>query len=414
MIKRKLYSTLKKELNKREITAVLGSRQVGKTTLLEQLHKELESENKKTVYISFDNKQDLDLFEKNEELFKSRFVDVYDFIFIDEIQYSKESGRILKYLFDSTGKKFIISGSSLPELSIKTLSYLVGRVRYYMLYTLGFDEFLEFKDKREELVLFDRHTSIETFSRIKNDFEEYLLFGGYPQVVLEKDEEEKEKLLQYLVNMYLLKEIREILGFSDSSFFQKVLEYLAINDSGILNKSSMSQDLGISRVKIVEILLILEKTCIIYQLKPYLKNKTNELIKSSKSYFLDIGFKNSLLENFAPIRKKNTGSIYEYFVLKTLIEANFTVKFWNYKNRFEMDFIVEKNGKVVGIECKSSIKEKELTNSTKKCISMTHLDKVYVLNTKYEGKGECEGVSIEWSSYENFYGVVRRKKLHLI
>ena len=111
MIPRKYFDIIEKELEYEEISVLIGSRQVGKTTIMKYLYDKVKE---KSVFLSFDNIEILNLFENNEQLFKEQYVDSYDIIFIDEIQYSKQSGRILKYLYDTTKKKFIISFLLLP------------------------------------------------------------------------------------------------------------------------------------------------------------------------------------------------------------------------------------------------------------------------------------------------------------
>src|SRR5690606_738796 len=111
--------------------------------------------------------------------------------------------------FDLTKKKFFISGSSSAELSINSLSYLVGRIRIIEVFPLTFKEFLEYENKNLSILL-EKKRSIEEISQFQNLFAKYLKYGGYPKVVL-SIASEKEKTLSDLVNTYLLKEIRDIL-----------------------------------------------------------------------------------------------------------------------------------------------------------------------------------------------------------
>lgn len=404
MINRKYFNIIEKELDFKEISVILGSRQVGKTTLMEYLYEKVKE---KSIFLSFDDIEVLNLFENNEKLFKEQYVDSNEIIFIDEIQYSKQSGRILKYLYDLTKKKFIISGSSTPELSINSLSYLVGRIRILEIYPLNFLEFVSYKDKNKS-ILFNEKRNILDFSQINNDFEEYLKFGGYPRIS-DLPLEEKEKNLKTLVNTYLLKEIKEILQFEDLFLFEKFLKYLAINDGGLVNNSSISQDLSISVKMVKKLLSILEKTYIIYILKPFFSNKLKEEIKSPKIYFQDLGFKNSLVNNFNELNLRvEKGNILENFVLNNLIREGFEVKFWNYKNRSEIDFLIEKNGKIIGFECKSKIKNGNISTSTQFFIEKIKPNKVYVINENLDMQTTYQETSVDFISYYNFIGEIKR------
>jgi len=402
MINRKYFKLIEKELNFKEITVIIGSRQVGKTTIMQSIYEKVKDN---AVFLSFDDVETLNLFENNEKLFKEQYVDSNEIIFIDEIQYSKQSGRILKYLYDSTKKKFFISGSSTPEISINSLSYLVGRIRIIEIYPLLFKEFISYKSKGKE-VLFNKKRKFKNFNQISNNFEEYLKFGSYPRIV-SLPLNEKENALKVLVNTYLLKEIKEILEYKNLFIFEKFLKYLAINDGGLVNKSSISQDLGISTLKITEMLETLEKTYIIKVVKPFFSNKLKEEIKSSKVYFQDLGFKNSLLNNFNELNLRiEKGSILENFVLNVFIRKGFEIKFWNYKNRHEMDFLVEKNGEIIGFECKSKLKNSKLSTSTKAFIDTIKPAKVYVINETLDLIEKYECVEVEFINYLNLIYIV--------
>lgn len=398
MINRKYFELIEKELKFDEITAIVGSRRVGKTTIMKYLYEKYKD---KSVFLTFDDIDVLKTFELDEKLFKQQYVDNYDIIFIDEIQYSKQSGRILKYLFDTTNKKFFISGSSVPEVSINSLSYLVGRVRIFNVYPLTFKEFINYQSK-EKLVLFDKLRKVNSFNQIKDDFEQYLKYGGYPKIVT-LDLQDKQESLNFLKNTYLLKEIKEILQYNNLFEFETFLKYIALMDGGLINKSSISKESNISVKKIQDMINTLSNTYIITIVYPYLKNKIKEQIKSSKIYFSDLGFKNSLINNFNELNlRSDKGNILENFILSQLIRAGYQVRFWNYKNRSEIDFVIEKNDKIIGIECKSNLKKANFTNSIKKFIETFNPNKVFVLNMSLDEELKCNNTNVSFMNYFNF------------
>ena len=141
-IPRELEQKIRKYLNKREIVAVVGPRQCGKTTLIKHIFKDLS----KAIFLDFEDRKVLALFDNDIESFVELYVKNYDYLFIDEFQYSKEGGTRLKYIFDNNKIKIIISGSSVSEISIQSIKYLVGRIFIFNLYTLSFSEFLYYKD----------------------------------------------------------------------------------------------------------------------------------------------------------------------------------------------------------------------------------------------------------------------------
>lgn len=408
MIPRKYFPIIEEELKTNKITALIGLRQVGKTTILEYAFDKVKKE---SIFISFDNIEILNYFENDIEFFILNYVENYKYIFIDEIQYSKTSGQKLKYIFDKfKSKKILISGSSLPEIAIHSLSYLVGRVNIIQIFPIDFKEFIEFKDKNKLQILEDLRTNSQ-LRLLKNEFEEYLKFGGYPDVVLAKTIEEKKKILNNLINTYLLKEIREILNFENVFEFEKTLRRIALSDGSIINKSNISAELEISRVTFSKIIEILYQTALIYKLQPFLNNKIKEIIKSPKIYLSDLGIKNSLIKNFNEIElRQDKGQIYENFILSTILNYELTPKFWNLRNEYEVDFILEGNNLIYGIEIKSSLKDDTITHSMKKFIELYKPQELIILNEKQESIREIENTQIIFTNFLNIFTILKKIK----
>src|SRR3989338_1648117 len=138
-IKRFLEGEISKYINKREIIAVIGPRQSGKTTLLRHFYDNC----KNAIFLDFEDRQTLELFSEDINSFIELYVKKHDYVFIDEFQYAKEGGKSLKYIYDSCKAKIIISGSSYSELSIQSIKFLVGRIFVFILYPLSFEEYLK-------------------------------------------------------------------------------------------------------------------------------------------------------------------------------------------------------------------------------------------------------------------------------
>ncbi|MEC8221148.1 MAG: ATP-binding protein [Nanoarchaeota archaeon] len=403
MIKRKILDDLTKAMKKKEILALIGSRQVGKTTLMNYFYENLTTDKKN--FISFENQKILSLFETNIDDFIEEYVKGQEYLFIDEIQYSKTSGKNLKYIYDEYKLKIVISGSSATDLSINSLSFLVGRVLVYEIFPLNFEEFLSFRDATL-INMLKRGINEETLPFVENYFEEFLQFGGYPQITKENTIKEKENSLKNLVNSYLLKEIREILSFENSYEYEKLLEILSIKNGDILNKSNIASDSGIKLNKIDSMISVLEKTYIINLLRPVQVQAIKELIKSPKIYFLDLGFRNAILENFSKSNLRvDKGFIYETFVLSELKKQGLKPKFYNYKNSSEVDFIIEKNGKTIAIEIKSSINNSNIDKSYRTYIEKYKPDSFYILNEKFFEKQEIENTKVIHTHFLNIVDI---------
>ncbi|MBI2147241.1 ATP-binding protein [Candidatus Woesearchaeota archaeon] len=351
-IKRNLELEIRKHLSGKEILAVLGPRQCGKTTMLRQLFQELS----KAIFLDFEDQEMLELFTRDIKSFAKLYAEPYQYLFIDEFQYAPEGGKQLKYLYDHTRIKIIISGSSVSGLSIHGLQYLVGRVFLFHLYPFTFEEYLLAKDAPLCSFLAEKKISPPIISRILPHVQQFCLYGGYPRVVLAESQEEKETVLRNLYNTYILKEVKEILQLPGDHKFRKLLQVIALQEGNMVNCQELCQITEFKYSELKNYLNILEKTFVTISCLPYFTNKRTELVKSPKIYFLDSGFRNVLLKNFQELSKRvDKGALYEAFVAAELAKAGLSVKYWRSKSGAEVDFVVEQAGKLFALEVKSGI-----------------------------------------------------------
>lgn len=193
-IKRKLEDTILKYLRSLEIISILGPWQCGKTILLKKIFQNLES----AAFISFEDRKTLDMFDKNIDDFAEVYAKNNKYLFIDEFQYSKNGGQKLKYLYDTRKTKIFISGSSAVDLTINAIKYLVGRIFIFNLFPLDFKEFLSYRDKKYLGLLSEANRNFKSLkdypageeaqNALFKYYEEYVIFGGYPRVVLAGNE----------------------------------------------------------------------------------------------------------------------------------------------------------------------------------------------------------------------------------
>jgi len=398
-IKRDLEKDILKYIKSKEILAIVGSRRCGKTTLIENI---LKNQKGKINELSFDDMKVLRLFEEDIDSFIEEHIQGYDFVFIDEIQYSKDSGKKLKYIYDKHWTKIIISGSSAAEISIQSLKYLVGRIFIFNLYPFSFREFLRAREKVLEKYLNKKEISKIILERLNKHLEEYLIYGGYPRVVLSKTKEEKIKILKGVFNTYLLKEIKEILELSDDYKLIDLMKALALQVGNMINYSELSKLTGFSYLDLKKYLNILEKTFILKQVKPYFTNKRIEITKTPKVYFFDLGFRNIIIDNFQKERT-DMGAIYENFIFSKLIVEGIDVKYWNTKSNAEVDFVVERKGELVPIEVKSKLINTKLTKSFRSFVEKYNCKKGYFLSLDYFGFLKEKNLKIDFLPFVNFY-----------
>ena len=159
MKNRLLFNDIHKHLDKKQITLILGARQTGKTTLLKQVQSSLADSDRPATYISLEDKEILTAFnQRPDNLFQ--FIPPSEngkrqCIFIDEVQYLDDPSNFLKYLYDEHWEqlKLVVTGSSGFYIDQKFKDSLAGRKRIFHLPTMGFQEFLIFKDREEKLMI---------------------------------------------------------------------------------------------------------------------------------------------------------------------------------------------------------------------------------------------------------------------
>jgi predicted AAA+ superfamily ATPase len=230
MIERSLFSELKAHLNKKEISFIVGPRQAGKTTLMLMLKDYLEKKKEKTLFLNLDIEMDKEYFSSQVSLInkiKLEFGKKRGFVFIDEIQRKEEAGIFLKGIYDmNLPYKFIVSGSGSVELKEKIHESLVGRKRIFELFTLSFEEFVNFKTQ------YKYRNKLTDFFLVEKDkteelLEEYLNFGGYPRIVLEDEIYEKQKLMSEIYQSYIERDISYLLKVSKTNEFINLAKIIA-------------------------------------------------------------------------------------------------------------------------------------------------------------------------------------------
>ncbi len=359
---RYLYKNLEKHLEHKTYTILTGARQVGKTTLLRQLYKHLKEKGETAAFVSLENKLLLLSLDKNpntifdlvSETPKKIIEGITEnriYIFIDEIQYLENPSNFLKYLYDEYeyNVKIIASGSSAFYIDKNFKDSLAGRKRIFHLYPLSFNEFLLFKGQKElnkEITYMVQEPNYISLYRrsIHSLLNEYLVFGGYPAVVLEDDKEEKIYLLNELKDSYLRKDILES-NVDKELKFLVLLQLLSLQIGNIVNKNKLGKTIGLDNKTVERYVYILEKCFHIDLIRPFYSNIRKELTKMPKVFFNDLGLRNALTNNFElPVDRDDKGMLFENFVYNQLRIKHPTesIHFWRTADGNEVDFVVKK------------------------------------------------------------------------
>jgi len=408
-IYRKLEEIIKPFLDRKEVISIIGPRQAGKTTFIKHLEEELKKF-KKIKFLTFENRNDLALFQDKIDDFKDLMSD-YEVVIIDEFQYAKDGGQKLKYLYDTTKIKFIISGSSSLELTYQTGKYMVGRIFQFLITPFSFREFLEFQDSELSNLLntkipqgniddFDNQEMFgsEVTRRLSEQLEKFVVFGGYPAVVLAQSEEEKQKILSSIVDNYLLRDIKGLLNLASEDLITKISQLLSAQIGNLINYNELSDSSGSNYQELKKHLNILENTFIIKLIRPYYSNPRTELTKNPKVYFLDLGLRNYLLSDFRPIETRNDiGALMENYAYILLSQPNSvsSLKFWRTKSKAEVDFIIEKEQKLIPIEVKYSSKP-AVGKSLHSFIEKFNPPQAIILTKDYSGEDKIKNTQVKF------------------
>lgn len=384
IVQRDLLEQIKSFLKRKEFIAIIGPRQSGKTTFLEIIRKYLLTEEKvdrdSIQTVTFEDRKLLKQFESDPVTFVRSYLPRQGkkttYLMLDEFQYADEGGQKLKLIYDTVKNiKIIITGSSSLEIKARVGKYMVGRILTFYIYPFNFGEFLRAKDLRLERIYQEKNKKIfkwvfehkqprqksgeDIFSNeMLKRYEEFCIWGGYPTVVLSKIDEERNKVLNEIYNNYILKDIKGLLELATEKNLFLLSQYLATQTSNLIVYQNLGQACGLDYRQIKKHLNILKETFICEEIKPYFKNRQKELSKNPKIFFLDMGFRNNLVENMNTLEKRtDAGAIIENVVfvrLNEIIKEMGKINFWRTKAGAEVDFVLHQKGEIIPLEVKFS------------------------------------------------------------
>ncbi len=356
---RKIYPELLFHVRLPGATVLTGMRRTGKTTLVMQLLADMP--NKNSLYIDLERPDNRDLFyQKNYEAIRDAFIarglrpDKPMVIALDEIQRAPESPSAMKYLSDHHRIKFIATGSSSYYLKNLFSESLSGRKKIFELYPLDFGEFLTFKD----IAFHGKNWKGKAFnnleySRLSSYYEEYIRFGGFPQVVLAKTNEERRDILRDIMSSYVNIDIRSLVDFSDERNLYTLAKLLAGRVGSRVEFTTLSRLTGISRPTVTQYISFFEKSYLIHTVPVYTRNIDREIVKARKLYFCDTGLANVLAE-------LSSGAQFENTLFNQLARQG-NVQYYALKTGQEIDFIFDAK---LAIEAKEIPIEGDLTRLT--------------------------------------------------
>ena len=294
-----------------DILILLGSRQVGKTTILEIIRNRLRDEKRRSIFLDLDLETNLEYFDSYENIIAYIQLQGFDpkkdpiFLLLDEFHRAQRAGKTLKNLYDHhKNVKIIATGSSSLEINKTISESMSGRKVVFRVFPLNFREFLVFKGVHRLSAFYDKYRIGDEFPPVLyKEYEkllvEKLIFGSFPEVALQSNLERKGKKIEDILNSYLRKDIKEQLDIKDTVQYKRVLEFLGVTFANLLNTNNISHELGTYHKKVSDLINIAAETYIVDMVRPFSRNRKNEIIKNPKAYFEDIGMRNFLIKNMS-------------------------------------------------------------------------------------------------------------------
>ena len=361
-MKRHLDEQLAKHFAKQRLVPILlGSRQVGKTTIVKKIFP-------KADYYSVDNELTKSILEAYDiESYKTLIKQDAKEIILDEVHLLSNPGRAVKILYDQMEQlRIVITGSSSLHIKNKTGESLAGRKIDIHMYPLTFSEYLNQKGIEEELnynILQNALGRREKRGKegvyrfdLTGVLENVLIYGLYPYLI---NHSNARTYLLNFVDSLIFKDILELQLIDNRKTAGDLLRLLAYQTGNLVNYSELADSLKTSQQTVKRYIEIFEQSFILFRLYPYAKKKRNEITKAPKIYFYDTGVRNALIGDFSGLAARDDkGALFENFIISELIKQNsyidnqYNFYYWRTKQGSEMDVIIEKDKELFAVELK--------------------------------------------------------------
>jgi uncharacterized protein len=314
--------------------ALLGPRQVGKTTLAKQLQKVIQKE---SIYLDLESPEDYNKLSNLENYLQQR---ENNLLIIDEVQRMPALFPVLRSVIDRnrSNTRFLLLGSASPELLAKSSETLAGRISYIEVNPFVYQEVSE-----------------------SYGYEKLWLRGGFPGMLMANSDEVSFQNRLDFIQSYLEREL-PLLGLSVSSnTLRNLLRMIAHVHGNILNYSDFAKSLGLDSSTIKRYIDYFEQSFLIRRLQPYYLNASKRLVKSPKIYLRDSGIFHAVVgvENIEDLEGFiGKGNSWEGFVIQQIIaqlKPSVSPYFYRTQDGAELDLVLVKGiTPVLGIEIKYS------------------------------------------------------------
>jgi predicted AAA+ superfamily ATPase len=369
-------------MDRRFVSVLVGPRQVGKTYLLHDLEREAIARGRSVAFYDLENPEHLPLFNRGDREIVGSLRRAGEVVFLDEFHYLKDAGRLLKTLYDSPGgPKIYASGSSSPSIHAHLKESLAGRHRLTLVPPLSY------QDEACQV----RGTTLA----------DYLTWGGMPGLVHEGTSADRMALLRDVVSAYLLKDVKSLVRDENVRAFNSMLVLLAQSQGSVVSVAGLAREIRLSEPTVSRYLDIIAATYTCHPVTSFSANLANELKKSRKHFFFDLGIRNLLLKDFAsPATRPDRGALLESFVALALLRAlppNAELCFWRTRSGSEVDFVLVKDRIPYPIEVKAGAAAGDVPAGLARFLAAYPAAPGAIIYTERPGgTTECEGRTVRY------------------
>lgn len=324
---------------RQKVLVLTGARQVGKTTLLQQLLKE---NRRSTLYLNADEPAVKRLFDDASLARLSEIIGGNELIVLDEVQQIRDIGNHLKRMADHfKDRQIIATGSSALDIADRIFEPLTGRHFLFHLYPLALGEIYSGNE------------------RLKMDefLPWHLVYGLYPDAVNNKID--AEKYIKSLAGQYLYKDVLAWKDIRKPELLDKLLQLLAHQMGSEVSMQELATQLRVKSETVESYLDLLEKSFVVYRLSSYVSNERKEVTKMKKIFFWDNGIRNAILDNFKPLELRNDiGALWENFMITERLKMNhyhersIRSRFWRSRQQQEVDYVEWEDSQLRAYEMK--------------------------------------------------------------
>ena len=409
IIKRKIISV---DTNSKSIIAVYGPRQSGKTYYFYQLIEELITKDgikkDKILYVNFEDERLMPFQLSDFESLLDAYYELYPenkgekiYLFFDEVQNIERWEIAVRRIYDKENVRLFITGSSSKLLSKEIASSLRGRTLSYEMLPFSFEEVLI----ANKVDLTSNIEYSKSRFRIKAILEDYIKFGGFPRVVLEKVDTTRIRLLQEYLNTLLVRDILERFSIRNPTFIKEIIRYSLSNTAKILSVSNLykiyKQKHGVTKRTAINYVRMLEDVMLLFLVPKFSRSLKEQIRNPNKEYIIDNGLRMAAgfyLSDDIGIAMENV--VFLKLKQDRINDPLLEIFYWS-NPKSEVDFVLRSGAKIKALiqvtyaSSKDEVNARE-TNGIITASSELHCNNLLVITWDYEAVETVKGKKIKF------------------